>query len=106
MVDFRSRAEIAEDARRQQVEQQDYKTALEDMTRRVEARLGQLEQKSTALATQGAQANQEINALNDDISKVHAMIRAGAENDMEMIEQMNRNHERRLNSLVKLISDI
>lgn len=106
MVDFRSRAEKAEDERRQQAVQRDHKQALEDMTRRVENRLGQLEQKSTALTTQGAQAAQEINALNDDISKVHAMIRAGAENDMQMIEQMNQNHERRLNSLMKMISDI
>lgn len=106
MVDFRSRAEIAEDNRRQVVAQEDHKHALEQMTQRVEGRLAQLEQQSQSLASQGAQANQEINALNDDISKVHAMIRAGAENDMEMIEQMNRNHERRLNSLIGLIKDI
>lgn len=105
-IDFRSRAEIAEDNRRELVAQQDHKQALEQMTQRVEGRLAQLEQRSQALASQGTQANQEISALNDDISKVHAMIRAGAESDMQMIEQMNRNHERRLNSLIGLIKDI
>ena len=41
-----------------------------------------------------------------DQPTLEEMIRAGAEQDMAMIEQMNRNNERRLNTILQLIKDI
>lgn len=110
MIDFRSRAEKAADARRQVAVQEDHRQALAKMNETVAGRLAELEHKTQVLAGTAAETRQQLDtqvtALNDDISKVHAMIRAGAEQDMAMIEQMNRNNERRLNTILQLIKDI
>ena len=121
MVDYRSRHERQVDAteerkrreaedRRQLAVQDDHRRALAQMNETVAGRLAELEHKTQALASHGLETRQkldsQVSALNDDISKVHAMIRAGAESDMAMIERMNRNNTERLNAIMKLIKDI
>jgi predicted nucleic acid-binding Zn-ribbon protein len=121
MVDYRSRQErqagaAAEMSRRETAErrqltvQNDHRKALAQMNETVADRLAELENKTQAIASHGMETSRrldtQVSVLNDDISKVHAMIRAGAESDMAMIEQMNRNNTERLNAIVKLIKDI
>lgn len=121
MVDYRSRAERryhASVAQRQEQEaksrqvaiQEDHRQALAKMNDIVADRLSELEQKTHAVATHSSETrdllNSQVTALNDEISTVHQMIRAGAEADMEMIEQMARNNERRLQAILQLIRDI
>lgn len=121
MVDYRSRHERQADAaserksreaaeRRQLAVQEDHRKALAQMNETVADRLAELENKTQAIASHGMETRQrldsQVSALNDDISKVHQMIRAGAESDMAMIEQMNRNNSERLNAIIKLIKDI
>jgi len=104
MTDFRSRAEKAEDERRQITVQADHKRALATMNETVANRLAELEHKTQVIAGHANETRQkldvQVTTLNDDISKVHAMIRSGAETDMEMIEQMSRNNERRFNAIL------
>lgn len=110
MIDFRSRSEKEADARQQLTVQEDHKTALAQMNETVANRLAELEHKTQVLAGTTAETREQlttqVGALNDDISKVHAMIRAGSEQDMEMIDQINRNNERRLESMRRLIESL
>jgi len=117
MVDFRSRSEIAMDKRRQLAIQKDHKVALEKMTQQVAGKLEVLEQRTNQLAqgvgmavTEGrdARANitKEVNALNDDISRLHAMIADGGEQEMKLIEQMQKNQQQRHDNIVKLIANL
>jgi len=117
VVDYRSREEkraaqrlLDKENARALAVQKDYQTALAKMNATVANRLEELENKTQVIAGTVSetrqQLDQQVTALNDDISKVHAMIRAGAESDMQAIEQMNRNNENRMSAILQLIKDM
>lgn len=107
MIDFRSRAEKAQDARQLAKQESQALAKLEEMNATVANRLGDLETKTQALAQATMDTREhfqnEVSALNDDISQVHASIRAGAEIDREMWDQMQKSHERRINALMQFV---
>lgn len=114
MVDFRSRNEIAnaqaQQSRALEVAKDKHLRQLEAQSAELQHRVTVTEEKMLDLVKSmgetKAQFSSDLSALNDDISRVHSMIRSGAESDLEMIEQMNRNNERRIDGILKLIKDI
>ena len=121
MVDFRSESERQRDARQAQREQQDYKVAFDQAQRDMsdlKARMSELEEQNQALQSKladlvnlqaesiravRAQVEAGMAKLTEDNTQMHAMIQSAQTEDLKLVEQMDRNHRERLESIVRLV---
>ena len=118
MVDFRTKKEILRDRERSLAENSALAAReAESRFSQIEQRIDQLANSTAAMQTSLAQTNadsaetrqvvaQKVDDISADIQQVHEMIRASGESDMQLIAQMNENYERRLGSIMKLISEL
>lgn len=121
MVDFRSSSEREQDDQDTRRVEQDYRQAFE--TARVE--IGELKSRMSDIETRNnelqerlsdlvethaeniravrAQVESGIAKLSEDNKQMHGLIQNAQTEDLKLVEQMDRNHRERLESIVRLV---
>jgi len=121
VVDFRSNSERKHDNRQASRVEQDYRQAFENAQAEIgklKSRMSELDNKNSELQEQlrslaEAQAEsirsirQQVESgmakLSEDNSQMHALIQSAQTEDLKLVEQMDRNHRERLESIVRLV---
>lgn len=121
MVDFRTNSERQNDSNKADRVQQYYRQAFEnaqtemgDLKSRMsklEDKNAELQSKFSELVTTQAESTRSIHSqietgiakLSEDNGQMHALIQSAQTEDLKLVEQMDRNHRERLESIVHLL---
>ena len=109
-MDFRSRKEIKEGkvkaANAAQTETQ-LTHANDRQLKEIDSRMEALARfAGTAKEEIGREVRDEITGLKQELTSLHAMIQSSGEQDMDIVQQMNANHEQRMAALMAMIKEL